>query len=77
MAGGRRRPYGWGPGSATTDFALKLLARPSSQHRIVWIASEVIGMGEMPPTESTSETAGFVCESWLGGVLRHYRRAAA
>ena len=39
--------------------------------------NEVIGVGEMPPTESTSETSGVVCESWLGGVLRQCRRAAA
>ena len=48
------------------------LHRPHSS-----LDNEVIGMGEMPPTESTSETSGVVCESWLGGVLRQYQRAAA
>ncbi len=48
------------------------LHRPHSS-----LDNKVIAMGEMPPTESTSETARVVCERWLGSVLRHYRRAAA
>ncbi len=36
-----------------------------------------IEIGEMLVAESAEEKAAVVCESWLGGVLRHYRRAAA
>ena len=39
--------------------------------------NEVIGLGEMPAPEAVEEKHGVVCESWLGGVLRHYRRVAA
>ena len=37
----------------------------------------VMGIGEMSPAESAEETAGVACGSWLGGVLRQCRRAAA
>jgi hypothetical protein len=37
--------------------------------------SAPIGLGEMPAPESTEEK-GVVCEAWLGGLPRHYRRAA-
>ena len=36
----------------------------------------VVG-GEKPEPESTEEVDGIVCEAWLGGLLRHYRRTAA
>ncbi len=39
--------------------------------------NKVMGMGEMSPAGSTKMEAGVVCESWLGGVLRHCGRAAA
>lgn len=39
--------------------------------------NEVIGKGFVPAPESVEEKHGVVCESWLGGVLRHYRGAAA
>ena len=35
-----------------------------------------VGEGPPPPDPDTDERDGVVCESWLGGVLRHYRRAA-
>jgi len=35
-----------------------------------------VGIGEAPPPEFTEEKDGVVCEAWLGGLLRHYRRAA-
>ena len=48
------------------------LHRPHSS-----LGNEVIGIGQMSPAESAEEEVGVVCDSWLGGVLRHYRRAAA
>ncbi|MHC4506347.1 MAG: integrase core domain-containing protein [Planctomycetota bacterium] len=38
--------------------------------------NEVVG-DERPTPEAVEERDGVVCESWLGGPLRHYRRAAA
>jgi len=38
--------------------------------------NEVVG-DERPTPEAVEEKNGVVCESWLGGLLRHYRRAAA
>ena len=32
---------------------------------------------EKPMLEAVEEKDGVICESWLGGLLRHYRRAAA
>jgi hypothetical protein len=31
---------------------------------------------EKPTPESVEEQDGVVCETWLGGLLRHYRQAA-
>jgi hypothetical protein len=35
-----------------------------------------IAAGGMPGPESVEILNGVACESWLGGILRHYRRAA-
>jgi putative transposase len=35
-----------------------------------------IGIGEPPKPEKVTRKKGVVCHSWLGGVLRHYERAA-
>ncbi len=40
------------------------------------LADEVVG-DERPTPEAVEEKNGVVCESWLGGLLRPYRRAAA
>ena len=34
-----------------------------------------VGQGPPPDPEEVGERDGIVCESWLGGLLRHYRRA--
>ena len=35
-----------------------------------------IGVGKPPPPEETRTKDGVACDVWLGGLLRHYRRAA-
>jgi hypothetical protein len=35
-----------------------------------------IGIGKPAKPEKKERKAGVVCHSWLGGVLRHYQRAA-
>jgi hypothetical protein len=35
-----------------------------------------IGLGKPPPPEETRTKDGVACDVWLGGLLRHYRRAA-
>ena len=38
--------------------------------------NEPVGVIAPAPPEFTEEKDGVVCEAWLGGLLRHYRRAA-
>ena len=40
------------------------------------LGNEVVG-DKRPTPEAVEEKDGVVCEAWLGGLLRHYRRAAA
>ncbi|MHC4253558.1 MAG: integrase core domain-containing protein [Planctomycetota bacterium] len=35
-----------------------------------------IGVGKPPPPEDTRTQDGVACDMWLGGLLRHHRRAA-
>jgi transposase InsO family protein len=35
-----------------------------------------IGVGKPPPPEETRTKEGVACDMWLGGLLKHYRRAA-
>jgi putative transposase len=35
-----------------------------------------IGVGKPPPPEETRTKDGVACDMWLGGLLKHYRRAA-
>ncbi len=34
------------------------------------------GIGKASPHEKTETRDGVACDVWLGGVLKHYRRAA-
>ncbi|MBN2564374.1 MAG: transposase [Candidatus Eisenbacteria bacterium] len=38
--------------------------------------NEPVGVMDPAPPEFTEKKNGVVCEAWLGGLLRHYRRAA-
>jgi putative transposase len=40
------------------------------------IGNVPIAMGKPPPPDEVEERDGVMCESWLGGLLRHYRRAS-
>lgn len=40
------------------------------------IGNVPIGVGVPPPPEKTETREGVACDMWLGGLLRHYRRAA-
>ena len=41
------------------------------------LGNEPIGLCGPPPDAVLEEKDGIICEAWLGGLLRHYRRAAA
>jgi putative transposase len=41
------------------------------------VGNEPVGVEKMPSPESVEEKDGVVCDVWLGGLLRHYRKAAA
>ena len=38
--------------------------------------NEPVGVEKMPSPESVEEKDGVICDVWLGGLLRSYRRAA-
>jgi len=39
--------------------------------------NEPVGVQNPGPPDSSEEEKGVICDAWLGGLLRHYRKAAA